>query len=165
MDFDFDANPGITRVLAHFGFAVAKAQVVERLLAALVVYPDLVRLQTQGERDKALQKAHGASLGALRTALGALRQQFPGRDAYPDLCDDVLKEVADARNMAVHRFFWEDHRTAMLNTSDGQAELVTQLHSMWRRFDEVETHLRRIVPLDFEYSSDPSIAPRPRVSG
>lgn len=159
MDFNLDADPGMARVFAHFGLAVAKAQVVERLLAALVVYPDLVHLQTQGERNEALRRQHRANLSELRKRLHDI--------GGTDFVDAILKEVGEVRNATVHRYFSEDRHMAMLGSAAGQAELVKQLLAVAARFDEVETHLRdamrRFGGLEFEFSSDPANAPIPRI--
>lgn len=160
MDFDLDAAaPGVARVFAHFGLAVAKAQAVERLLAALVAYPDLVRLQTQGERNKAVHAVHRMTLSKLSKRFRAMGE--------PGVGDAILKEINGVRNMTVHRFFWEDNHTAMLASPEGQAELIRQLQALATRFDEVETRIRatmqRVGGLDFEYSSDTAIAPVPRI--
>lgn len=152
MPIDLDADPGRKEVFAHYGFAVAKAQVVERLLGALVVYPDLVRLQTQGERDKAIRRTNNAKLGPLLTRLREHGQ--------PGLAGHIRDEVRDVRDMAVHRFFWESGRNAKLNTAEGQKELIAELDTIAARCDAAVTHLRKaisVLQFNMAHASNPVI--------
>ena len=135
-----DLDPDGRDVFAHFGFAVAKAQAVERLLAAFVVYPRLVELQTQGERNTAVAEIHGLSLEQL-----CKRVQKMG---FTPLADAVETAVASVRNMTVHRYFWERGRFARLQTVAGRAELCAELTAIATRCDDVETVLRKLVPFD-----------------
>jgi hypothetical protein len=137
MPIDLDADPGRKEVFAHFGFAVGKAQVVERLLGALVVYPDLVRLQTQGQRNKAIRRTHNATLGPLLTRLR--------ENGQPGLANHLRDEIREVRDMTVHRFYWENGRDAKLNTAEGQRELIAELDAIAARCDAAETHLRKAI--------------------
>jgi hypothetical protein len=152
--FDLDADAERKEVFAYFGLAVAKQQVVERLLGFVVLYPQLIQLQTQGERNDAALAVHQLSLGQLC-------------DRIAKMTDDpnatvILKAANKVRRMTVHRFFYEDQRQALLATAEGRRRLTSELRDIAQQFDDIETEIRALGVLEFDYSSNPGIPPIPR---
>jgi hypothetical protein len=154
MAYDLDADPERREVFAYFGYAVAKQQVVERLLGFVVLYPDLIGLQTQGERNRAALAVHQMTLRQLCDRIAKMTG-----DSNAAL---LLSGATKVRNATVHRFFYEDRRQALLATPEGRHQLIVELRAVAQQFDDIETAIRAVGVFEFDYSSNPDIPPIPR---
>jgi len=93
------------------------------------------------------------------STLGDLRKRFV-KLGEPGLAESLLAEVTKMRNMAVHRFFWDDRRSVLLNTPAGQATLMAELDALATEWSAVAGHIRAAMirlGLDLTQGANPVI--------
>jgi hypothetical protein len=131
---DLDADPGRKEVLAHYGFAVGQAQMLEMHLAVVVAMLGVPEPYDRAVFVALVEELNFKPLERLRSRLE--------KTGAPIVGLDQLREVIELRNLLVHRFFRDAERSTRMTTDAGRQELVAELDAAAVRFSTMAAHLR-----------------------
>jgi hypothetical protein len=131
---DLTAEPGRAEVFAHYGLAMAEAQMVEQHLATTLA---LLGVPDPYQSDMFLgiiQQSERKTMGQLKDALKLV--------GAPVVGVDQLKRVVDTRNVLAHRYFRDPERSLKMTTEKGRGELIEELDTAARDFHLIAQYLK-----------------------
>ena len=126
----------IREVYALFGLAMYLAQGLERGLGMLLAVFGETKLMTAWDYDARLAENFQSTFGALVTKFAALA------DSEHVKLTDQLAKALDDRNDLAHHYFWD--RAMQFCSSDGRAQMITELHRMRDRFESLDEELAEL---------------------
>lgn len=126
----------IREVYALFGLTMYLAQTLERGLAMLLAVFGEGNLMTAWDYDARLAENFQSTFGVLVTKLA--EQAGSGNVKLTDR----LAKAVDDRNDLAHHYFWD--RAVQFCSSDGRAQMITELHQMRHRFESLDEKLTEL---------------------
>jgi hypothetical protein len=131
---DLTNESGRAEVFAHYGLAMAEAQMVEQHLAAVLVLLGVPNPYSRAEFLRIIELAEGDTMGRLKDRLRKM--------GAPVLGIEHLERVVATRNLLAHAFFRDAERSVKMTHEAGRAELIAELDDAARRFWTTAHYLR-----------------------
>jgi hypothetical protein len=131
---DLTAEPGRAEVFAHYGLAMAEAQMVEQHLATVLALLGIPQPYTSATFAAIIEREQSKTMGQMKDALQA--------SGAPILGVEHLKRVVATRNLLTHRYFGDADRSTKMTTDIGRKELIAELDAAAREFHLTAQYLR-----------------------
>jgi hypothetical protein len=131
---DLTAEPGRAEVFAHYGLAMAEAQIVEQHLVAVLALLGIREPYSSNAFMAIIEREQAKTMGQLKAALQA--------SGAPILGVEYLKRVVTTRNLLAHHYFGDADRSIKMRTETGRCELIAELDSAARQFHLTAGYLR-----------------------